>query len=307
MRRIIPAALAVALLVAGCGNSEAGLDGVKVKGDKSPSLSVDKGFKTTKTTTKVLTKGKGEKVVEGDVVTVDYVAVNGRTGKTFDNSYKAGKPMSTPLKTGSILPGFIKSLSGKKVGSRLLVAIPPKDGFGQGQQQLDIKATDTLVFLFDIVKSSKIPAMAAGKAQKAPDTLPKLVLNGDKQPTEFEKTSNTAAKNKVKKGATVVIQGDGPVIKAGQTLSMHYVGQIYPTGKVFDKSWGGEPMVRPIGTNQLIKCWDELIPGQKVGSRLILTCPSNVAYGDKKDDPNRSPDIKAGDTLIFAVDLLAAF
>ena len=303
MRRIIPAAIAVALLVAGCGNSVPGLDDVKVSGGKTPTLDVDKGFKATKTDTKVLKKGTGHAIVEGDAVTLDYVAVNGRTGKAFDSSFKADGPMVATIKTGSILPGFVKSLKGQKVGSRILAAIPPKDGFGSANEQLDIKKNDTMVFLFDIVKAEKVPEIATGKAQKLPDTLPKLKLNDKKQPSKFAKTDKTAPKKGLKMSTTVAIQGEGAVIKSGQTVSMQYVGQVYPSGVIFDESWSSQAMVKPIGAGGLIKCWDEQIPGQKVGSRLILVCPADVAYGDAKD---KAP-IKPGDTLIFAVDLLSAF
>ena len=68
----------------------------------------------------------------------------------------------------------------------------------------------------------------------------------------------------------------------------------------------GPAVHAPIGTGKLIPCWDQLIPGQKIGSRVVLVCPSKVAYGDEPNDPNRSPDIKAGGTLIFAIDLLDA-
>ena len=43
-------------------------------------------------------------------------------------------------------------LIGKKVGSRVLLVIPPKDGYGeQGNPQGGISGTDTLVFVVDIL------------------------------------------------------------------------------------------------------------------------------------------------------------
>ena len=299
---MIPAALAVALLVAGCGSSAAGLDKVTVKGDKSPTVSVEKDFKATKTTTRVIKKGTGDKVAEGDAVTLDYVAVNGRTGKSFDSSFKTGTPLVTTLKTGSVLPGFVKGLTGQAVGSRVLIAIPPKDGFGAANKQLGLKASDTMIFLMDIVKAAKVPEAAEGTAQKLPSSLPKLTLDAKKHPAKFVKTSKTAAKA-TKMSASVAIQGTGPAIKAGQSLTIQYVGQVYPTGKVFDESWSKQAATFQIGAGKLIKCWDDSLVGQKIGSRVILVCPSDVAYGKE----GQAPDIKGGDTLIFAVDLLAAF
>ncbi len=299
---MIPVALAAALLVAGCGSDSAGLDKVTVKGDKSPTVSVDENFKATKTTTKVVKKGKGDAVAEGDAVTLDYVAVNGRTGKTFDSSFKSGSPLTTTLKSGSVLPGFVKGLKGQKVGSRVLIAIPPKDGFGAANKQLGLKASDTMVFLMDIVKSASVPEAAEGKAKKLPDTLPKLTLDDKKHPAKFVKTDTTEGKA-TKMSTHVAIQGEGPAIKAGQSLTIQYVGQTYPAGDIFDESWSREPATFQIGAGKLIKCWDESLVGQKVGSRVVLVCPADVAYGKE----GSGDKIKPGDTLIFAVDLLAAF
>jgi peptidylprolyl isomerase len=299
---MIPAALAVALLVAGCGSSAAGLDDITVKGGKSPTVSVDKDFKATKTTTRVVKKGAGDKVAEGDAVTLDYVAVNGRTGKTFDSSFKTGTPLTTTLKSGSVLAGFVKGLEGQRVGSRLLIAIPPKDGFGAANKQLGLKKTDTMVFLMDVVKSSQVPEAAKGKTEKLPASLPKLTLDANKHPAKFVKTSKTAEKA-TKMSTHVAIQGTGPAVKAGQSLTIQYVGQNYPDGAVFDESWSKQPATFQIGAGSLIKCWDQSLVGQKVGSRVILVCPANVAYGKE----GSGEKIKPGATLIFAVDLLAAF
>ncbi len=309
MRRLIPVAIAAALVLAGCGSSANGLDSVKVSGGKTPTVKFDKNFKATKTTSKVLKKGSGKKIAEGDSVTVDYVAVNGRTAKTFDSSFKTGTPLTTTVTTGQLLAGFVKGITGKTVGSRILIAIPPKDGFGAANTQLGVKATDTMVFLMDIIKASTppaakdVPKAASGKAQKLPATLPKLTLDKSKHPSKFTKNSQTAKAPK-KMGVNVAIKGTGAKVEAGQSIIAQYVGQIYPAGAVFDESWSKSAATFQIGANKVIKCWDDGLVGQTVGSRVILTCPASVAYGES---PPQGSKIKAGDTLIFAVDLLAAF
>ena len=304
MRRILLVAVAAtSLILTGCGGSDdggGGLDGVKVSSAKSPKVTVDKGFKVSKTTSKVLKKGGGDELAGGDAVKVNYVAVNGRTGKQFDSSFTTGKPLTLTLDKSAILPGFVKGLTGQKIGSRVLVAIPPKDGFNKATAQLDLKKNDTMVFLFDIV--AKAATEASGTAKKLPADVPTLKLDADKKPSTFVKTKKTPAKI-TKEHAYVLIQGKGPVIKMDQTLNVHYLGQIYPAGKVFDSSWSrGAPTTFPLSEGQLIKCWTDLLVGQRVGSRVVLTCPADVAYGDK----GSGADIKKGDTLIFAIDLLDA-
>lgn len=303
VRRLLVATVAAtSLVLAGCGSdgSAGGLGDIKVSTDTKPKVTVAKDFTATKTASKVLTTGSGPALAEGDSVKVNYVAINGRTGKEFDNSFTSDKPLTLTLAETSILPGFVKGLKGKKVGSRVLVAIPPKDGFGQAQAELGMKKDDTMVFLFDII--AKVPEIASGKAKALPKSLPQLVLDSDKQPSKFKKTSKTAAKA-TKASSHVVIQGTGPAIKLGQTLSVHYLGQIYPSGKTFDSSWARKaPSSFTLAEGQLIKCWTNELVGQKVGSRVVLVCPADVAYGKE----GSGEDIKAGDTLIFSIDLLDA-
>ncbi len=304
MRRLLVATVAAtSLALAGCGsnNSPGSLADVNVSTDAKPKVSVDEDFKATKTTSKVLTTGSGPALAEGDAVKVNYVAINGRTGKEFDNSFTSDKPLTLTLADTSVLPGFVKGLKGKKVGSRVLVAIPPKDGFGQDQAELGMKKDDTMVFLFDII--AKVPTIATGKAKALPKGLPKLELDDKKQPSKFTKTSKTDAK-KTKASADVVIEGTGPALELDQTISVQYIGQIYPSGKVFDSSWArNSPASIQFAEGQgLIECWLDQLAGKKVGSRVVLVCPADVAYGKE----GSGEDIKGGDTLIFSIDLLDA-
>ncbi|NRQ50705.1 FKBP-type peptidyl-prolyl cis-trans isomerase [Aeromicrobium stalagmiti] len=303
MRRILLASVAASLVLAGCGGSDDGgsadLSAVKVSDAKTPKVTVTKGFKVTKTESKVLKEGSGDELKEGDSVKLDYVGVNGTTGKLFDSTYAAA-PQTISLSTTTILAGFVKGLDGRKVGSRVLVAIPPKDGFGAtGQPSFEIKKADTMVLVFDIV--SKVPTEVTGTSKKLPSDVPQIKLDGDKHPSGF--TTSGKTKKKVSKEALyTVIKGDGAKIEKGQTLTAQYVGQVYPDGKVFDESWSKAPASFPVGTGGLIACWDDLLVGQPIGSRVVLVCPADKAYGDAP----QGDIIKKGDTLIFAIDLLDA-
>lgn len=304
MRRILLTAVAAtSLVLAGCGGSDSdggGLDDIKVSSAKSPKVTVEKGFKVSKTTSKVLKEGGGDKVADGDSIKISLAGVNGTTGKQFDSTYASGKPVTLTLGEG-MLAGFVKGLVGQKIGSRVLVAIPPKDGFGeQGQPSYNIKKTDTMVFLFDLV--AKIPTEVTGTSKKLPADLPQLKLDGDKHPAGFTKTK-TMDNKKTKESAHVVIQGKGDPVKTGQALTVQYVGQVYPTGAVFDESWSKQPASFQIGGEGLIKCWNNTLIGQNVGSRVVIVCPAKTAYGNT---PPEGSKIGKGDTLIFAVDLLDA-
>jgi peptidylprolyl isomerase len=94
--------------------------------------------------------GDGAKVGEGDNVTVQYQGVNWTSGDVFDQSWGRG-PTSFP--TDGVIPGFGAALVGQTVGSRVVVIIPPDQGYGPqgGNAGAGIAEDDTLVFVIDIL------------------------------------------------------------------------------------------------------------------------------------------------------------
>jgi peptidylprolyl isomerase len=97
-------------------------------------------------------------------------------------------------------------------------------------------------------------------------------------------------------------EGDGPEAKAGDTVSVHYVGVAFSTGEEFDASWNrGTPLRFQLGVGQVIPGWDQGVQGMKVGGRRQLTIPPHLAYGDR----GAGGRIKPGETLIFVCDLVA--
>jgi FKBP-type peptidyl-prolyl cis-trans isomerase len=107
-----------------------------------------------KLTVTTLVKGTGPAVAKGQTVVVQYVGVNWRTGQTFDSSWSRTAPyaFSIDANPDEVIPGWDKGLTGQTVGSRVMLVIPPAYGYGStGNSQAGIKATDTLVFVVDIV------------------------------------------------------------------------------------------------------------------------------------------------------------
>jgi peptidylprolyl isomerase len=99
-----------------------------------------------------------------------------------------------------------------------------------------------------------------------------------------------------------LIKGTGPEAKAGEPVTVNYVGVLYRGGKEFDSSWKrSEPFAFTLGKGQVIKGWDQGVAGMKVGGRRELIIPSELAYG-KTGSP---PTIPANAPLVFVVDLLA--
>jgi peptidylprolyl isomerase len=98
-----------------------------------------------------------------------------------------------------------------------------------------------------------------------------------------------------------LIKGTGPEAKAGESVTVNYVGVLYHGGKEFDASWKrSEPFTFALGKGQVIKGWDQGVAGMKVGGRRELVIPAELAYG-KTGSP---PTIPANAPLVFVVDLL---
>jgi peptidylprolyl isomerase len=98
-----------------------------------------------------------------------------------------------------------------------------------------------------------------------------------------------------------LIAGTGAEAKSGDTVTVNYVGVLYKGGKEFDASWKrNEPFSFPLGKGQVIKGWDQGIPGMKVGGRRELIIPASLAYGAAGSPPT----IPANAPLVFVVDML---
>jgi peptidylprolyl isomerase len=99
----------------------------------------------------VLIQGSGATVQKGQNITVDYLGEVYKATKPFDESYSK-QPASFGIGNGQVIPGWDKTLVGQKVGSRVILEIPPADGYGKtGQPSAGIKGTDTLYFVVDIL------------------------------------------------------------------------------------------------------------------------------------------------------------
>ncbi|MFV2101902.1 FKBP-type peptidyl-prolyl cis-trans isomerase [Micromonospora sp. LOL_024] len=99
---------------------------------------------------------------------------------------------------------------------------------------------------------------------------------------------------------TPLIEGTGPKVEAGQSITTNYVGVFFASGEEFDSSWErGEPATFPIGVGQVIPGWDKGLVGVTVGSRVQLDIPAEQAYGDGEGG-------RPGGPLRFVVDILAA-
>lgn len=99
----------------------------------------------------------------------------------------------------------------------------------------------------------------------------------------------------------VLEEGDGQVVEAGDIVQCDYLGQVW-NGGVFDNSYDrGEPLEFTVGVGMVIAGWDQGLVGQRVGSRVLLSIPSELGYGDRGVP---QAGIRGGDTLVFVTDIV---
>jgi peptidylprolyl isomerase len=135
-------------------NGGGALPTVTAKPGSAPQVKIPARRPPTKLVVKMLIKGSGPPTAKGQTIVTQYVGVNWRTGKAFDSSWSRKEPFGFTLDASpaQIIPAWDTGLLGVPVGSRVLLVVPPVDGYGKkGNSAAHIKGTDTLVFVVDIV------------------------------------------------------------------------------------------------------------------------------------------------------------
>lgn len=132
---------------------EDGFPTVELAEDGAPTITLPDTDAPTETEISVLKAGDGAEVESGDTAFVQYTGVKWSDGTVFDSSWERGAPSAFP--TTGVVAGFQQALEGQKVGSQVLVVIPPVDGYGEGEINADDLVGETLVFVVDILGTQR--------------------------------------------------------------------------------------------------------------------------------------------------------
>jgi peptidylprolyl isomerase len=311
VRRVVALLGLISLLLglAACGNQKddsasdgnGGIDAVTVSGDfgKPPEVKWNSAVDVNELASKTLIEGKGDQVAKGDQALIHVWIGNGFSKAEVYSSYAKGSQEAVTVDDSKLLKAIYAAVVDHTVGSRVEVVAPPADAFGdQGNPSLNIGNEDDVVFVVDIM--NKVLTKPEGTAQKPPAGTPKLVEK-DGVPTGFDfSTSPKTPSDKLQ--VFTLIKGTGPKLAAGDNTLMNYLGEVYGSKDVFDQSYDAQPFPTVIGAGQVIKGWDQGLVGVPVGSRVLLVIPPGLAYGEAGQGA-----IKGNSTLVFVVDVLAAY
>lgn len=130
-----------------------GMPAVELDETGAPTITIPDGDVPAETEVAVLKEGDGPIVASGDLVTVQYRGVKWSDGTEFQSSWsRDAAPVQ--LQTTGVVTGFKIALEGQKVGSQVVVVMPPKDGYGASEgHELQ---NETLVFVVDILATTPI-------------------------------------------------------------------------------------------------------------------------------------------------------
>jgi peptidylprolyl isomerase len=281
VRRIAVLLLLPFLLLTACGgggdSSSGRLPEVTGEFGSKPAIAEPSGDPSATLVDEVLTEGTGPTVAKGDILVVHYLGETWANAKVFDNSYDRKQPAAFPIGIGRVVPGWDKGLVGKTVGSRVVLVLPPAEGYGeQGNPSAGITKDDTLLFVVDIVDTiTKAEQTAHGTAVAAtPATLPKVSNDPAKKPVV---TVAKGAKAPTQPQSAVIIAGDGAPIDPAKSVLAQIVQVEHATGKpVFDSWTEGTPQSGPQQIPvSAIPGLEAAVKGQKVGSRVLLVLPAS--------------------------------
>jgi len=306
-RRVLPALLAgvLALGLTSCGDdpsseaeaSSSDLGNVSVEGDvgSAPKVTFDDTVEVDDLTSETLVEGDGEEVESGDQVMAHIWIGNGFTKEKAYSTYDDKTPQQLTVDEKQLSEVFLEGFEGHTIGSRVLVAAPAADAFGEaGNPQLGIGNKDTVVVIVDLLEMYQPP-----EPQDVPQSQMPTIVEKKGVPVSLD---FSGVKKPAKDGdllRTVVKEGDGEEITTDSTIKADYLGMVYGGKQPFDESFSSKPA--EFALTGVVQGWTYGLSGLKVGSRVLLAIPPALGYGGQAQ-----PNIPADSTLYFVVDIVSA-
>jgi peptidylprolyl isomerase len=272
----------------------AALAAVTVEGPlgATPTVTFDMPFSVSAPVSRLDIEGTGAVIEDGQTMSVHYAVFDGDNGSALGSTWDTGATQDVVMGDPTLVGVMSDAFKDQRVGARILVAAPGTPATETTE------ASAASVMVMEVVSVRDVPKRAWGETVEPPDGLPVVTLldSGEpliEMPPGVEKPTELVTQT--------LIKGDGPVVEAGQNITVHYSGWLWD-GTLFDSSWqSGTPFPTLIGAGQLIPAWDEGLVGQTVGSQVLLVVPPDMGYGAEG-----AGDIPADATLIFVVDVLEA-
>jgi hypothetical protein len=232
-----------------------------------PKISVPTPVDTTTSQRTILTTGTGRPVQNGQMIEIQYTLLDGQTGQVGQKGSYGGD--TTPITIGNSNAAISDGLLCAPVGSRVAVAISPKDSGGAG-------SGSTTILVADIIHAY-LPA-ANGEVRPSISGFPSVALAPNGQPGITIPSSGGAPKTV---RTETLKAGDGATVKKDSQVILHYTAVGWQSKNVVMSSWQSKsPDIVSMSTGQ--SALNQALPqevlkplvGQKVGSQLVIEAPA---------------------------------
>lgn len=291
-------------------SSSEALDKVQVDlrgGTQVPAVSFSTPFSTDREVARVLDEGTGDPLQDSDTVLVNASIFNGENGSLVGSSYNENE-QSIPIQVGrlkTIEPTIYEVMKKMKVGGSFVYSTNVSHEQQQQQSASSVRPTveagsPTNLEVYTVARKlpteKDLPKYAQGTEQAPNPKLPAFSLNETtgKAELKFADDRGEAPHELV---AQDLITGTGAEVNENDAVYVRYIGAQWSDGKVFDGNY--DKQVANFQLNGVIKGWKQGLKGKKVGSRVELVVPAELAYGE--EGQNGGPK----GTLVFVVDILA--
>jgi len=268
--------------------------GVTAKGElgKKPTVSFKTPMTVEDNSYVVLQKGDGAPIADGDRVCSQGIAISVKDGSELASSWEKNTPdCSLVLEKGTVSNAYYELLKGRKLNTTIAYGVNDSNSSG----------TSYIMALTYVSKSKDLTKATGDEVTDIPSDLPKVTRAKNGKPS----INMNGYKGSSKLVSQALIKGKGKEVTNNNTVKVKYTGWLLD-GTQFDSSWDKNTTLEADtysgGNHQVIEGWQQAMVGQTVGSQVLMVIPPNLGYGDTAQG-----SIPANSTLIFVVDILAAY
>lgn len=293
LTRILVPLAATALLLSGCSSTTSAIvedtsgEVCAVEGPSSKAVAVDGEFggeitlvsKTPievgdKIERTVLTESTNTPFAAGETVTANYTIFNGKTGEVVTTQPDAVVPNDATQLAGA--EWVYEAVRCGAEGQRTAIVTSVEDALGGADPAqagfTDLEATDAFVIVFDFIEQAEACEATTPRDEKFPEVD---LGDGTREPTiSIPECMEAPTELEI----IVLEDGDGQVVQEGDVVMTNYVGVDWNGAVRFDGNWS-ETGFR-FDTNGVIEGFKQAMVGQKIGSTILVTMPSELGYQD---------------------------
>ncbi len=277
---------------------------------------------------KIISDGKGKKLSYGNFIQLHYVQVYKGKKDTIIGDSRDYMPQINLFDSLATPPEYFKILKQVRLGDSIVLRTRVDSFYKRAPEKIPVfmKKSDFIYTSLMIVNifETKAQADSASKAEIKMGR-PKIFK---KQLKDFEKEflsknmgqinnddkviADYLAKNNIKATKTtwgtyisIVTEGTGDLLTAGDVAYVNYTGHTLDSGKVFDSNTDPkfkhvEPYQVPISQlGSVVLGWSDALMHMKNGSKAIVYIPSSLGYGTE----GKGADIKPNDILVFDMEV----